>query len=180
MLAFVRAVDALNDRIGHAVAWLLVFMTLLSVAVVVLRYAFGYGAIALQESVIYMHATVFMLAAAWTLRVNGHVRVDILNARWSPRRRAQVEIFGSVVFLLPVVAFIFWASWDYVLASWRIRETSTDGGLPYVYALKTLLLVMPVLLGLQGMAEILRNLAFLSGRHPELHPDTAGHHGGDL
>lgn len=180
MLAFVRAMDALSDRLGRAVAWLLVAMVLLSVAVVVLRYSFGVGATALQETVLYLHAAVFMLGAGYTLRHNGHVRVDILNARWSPRRRAWVEVFGTLVFLLPVVAFLFWASWDYVLASWRIGETSTDGGLPFVYVLKSLLLVMPVLLGLQGLAELARHAAFLSGRHPELFPDAQHHEAGEL
>lgn len=180
MLTFVRAVDAFNDRIGRAVAWLLVAMVLLSVAVVVLRYGFGIGATALQESVLYLHATVFMLAAGYTLRHNAHVRVDILYAKWPARRRAWVEIGGTVFFLLPVVAFIFWASFDYVLASWRIHEVSADGGLPIVYLLKSLLLVMPVLLALQGSAEILRNIAFLSGRHPELYPDVQHHETGEL
>jgi TRAP-type mannitol/chloroaromatic compound transport system permease small subunit len=180
MLSFVRAIDAFSDHLGRAVAWLLVAMTLLTVAVVVSRYAFGFGAIVLQESVLYMHAAVFMLAAGYTLRHNAHVRVDILNATWPARRRAWVEVLGTLFFLLPVVVFIFWASLDYVLASWRIHETSTDGGLPFVYVLKSLLLVMPALLALQGGAELLRNVAFLTGRHPSLYPPSQHHEAGEL
>jgi TRAP-type mannitol/chloroaromatic compound transport system permease small subunit len=180
MLRLVRAIDAFSDLLGRGVAWLLVLMTLLTVVVVVGRYAFGLGAIVLQETVLYMHAAVFMLAAGYTLRHNGHVRVDILNARWPARRRAWVEVFGTLFFLLPVVVFIFWMSWDYVLASWSYHEKSTDGGLPFVYVLKTLLLLMPALLALQGLAELLRNLAFLGGHHPALYPETQQHGAGEL
>jgi len=180
MLTFVRAVDAFNDRVGRATSWLLWLMAFLTVLVVVLRYAFGVGAIVLQESVLYLHATLFMVGAAYTLRHNAHVRVDILNQRFAPRTRALIEVVGTLIFLLPVCAFIFWASIDYVLASWRVHETSTDGGLPLVYVLKTLLLVMPVLLTLQGLAEIARNVAFLSGQHPELYPERQHHETGEL
>lgn len=174
MMAFVRAVDALNDFLGRLLAWALPVMMLLSVAVVVLRYAFGIGGTVLQDTVIYLHAAVFMVGAAWTLRHNAHVRVDILYARWSPRTRAWIDLGGSVLFLLPVTGFIAWASWDYVLASWRIGERSADGGLPYVYVLKTLLLVMPALLALQGLAEIARNALFLAGRHPDMPAEARG------
>lgn len=170
MLTFVRAIDAFHERLGQLLAWALPLMMLLTVAVVVLRYAFGTGAILLQETVIYLHAALFMLGAAWTLKHNDHVRVDIFYAKFPPRWRARIDIAGTIFFLLPICVFIFWSSWDYVLASWRVHETSIDGGLPFVYVLKTLLLVMPVLLGLQGLAEIVRNAAFLCGRHPELFP----------
>lgn len=180
MLAFVRAVDTFSDRVGRAVAWLLWAMALLSVGVVALRYLAGIGAIALQEAVLYLHATLFMVGAAYALRHNEHVRVDILNQRFAPRTRAMIEIGGTVLFLLPVCGFIFWMSLDYVLASWRIHEVSTDGGLPFVYVLKTLLLVMPVLLALQGLAEMLRNVAFLRSGHPALHPAAQHHESGEL
>ena len=180
MLAFVRTIDSFSDRLGRAVAWLLWAMALLSVSVVALRYVAGIGATSLQEAVLYLHATLFMVGASYALRHNEHVRVDILNQRFAPRTRAMVEIGGTLVFLLPVCGFIFWMSLDYVLASWRIHEVSTDGGLPFVYMLKTLLLVMPVLLALQGLAELLRNVAFLGGHHPELYPQAQHHEAGEL
>jgi len=174
MMALVRAVDALNEFLGRLLAWALPVMMVLAVAVVVLRYAFGIGGTVLQDTVIYLHAAVFMVGAAWTLRHNAHVRVDILYTRWSPRTRAWIDLAGSVLFLLPVAGFIAWASWDYVLASWRIGERSADGGLPYVYVLKTLLLVMPALRALQGLAEIARNALFLAGRQPPMHAEERG------
>lgn len=180
MLAFARAIDALNETLGRLLAWALPLMMLLTVAVVVLRYAFGIGANVLQDTVIYLHAALFMLGAAYTLKHNAHVRVDILYNRWPARRRALIDIAGTLLFLLPVAGFIGWMSWDYVLTSWRIGEKSADGGLPFVYALKTLLLLMPALLVLQGLAELARNIAFLSGRHPELYPEPQHHETGEL
>lgn len=180
MLAFARAIDALNDRLGRLLAWALPLMMVLTVAIVVLRYAFGVGATALQDAVIYLHASLFMLGAAYTLRHNAHVRVDILYNHWPAKRRVLVDMAGTLLFLLPVTGFIAVMSWDYVLASWAIRETSLDGGLPFVYLLKTLLLLMPVLLALQGLAELARHVAFLSGRHPELYPEPQHHETGEL
>lgn len=180
MLAFARAIDALNERLGRLLAWALPLMMVLTVAVVVLRYAFGIGANVLQDSVIYLHAALFMLGAAYTLKHNAHVRVDILYNRWPAKRRALIDIAGTLLFLLPVAGFIAVMSWDYVLASWRVGETSADGGLPFVYLLKTLLLAMPALLVLQGLAELARNIAFLSGQHPELHPEPQHHETGEL
>lgn len=174
MHAFVRTIDGLNEWLGRSTAWLLWAMAILSVGVVVLRYAAGIGATALQESVLYLHATVFMVGAAYTLRHNAHVRVDILHQRFSARTRSLIEIAGVLLFLLPVTGFIFWASLDYVLASWRIHEVSTDGGLAYVYVLKSLLLLMPVLLALQGLADLVRHGLFLAGHHPELHAIERG------
>lgn len=179
MLGIVRAIDAFSDRLGRLLAWLLLAMMLLSVLVVVLRYSFGIGALALQETVLYLHATLFMLGAGYALRHNAHVRVDILNQRFPPRVRAAIEIGGTLFFLLPVCVFLGWMSLDYVAASFRVRELSTDGDLP-AWLLKAALLAMPALLALQGLAEVLRNALFLAGRHPELYPETQHHEAGEL
>jgi TRAP-type mannitol/chloroaromatic compound transport system permease small subunit len=102
------------------------------------------------------------------------VRVDIFYQHLGARRQAIVDLAGSVLFLLPVVAFIAWSSWSYVAASWAIHETSTDGGLPLVYLQKSLLLAFPLVLGLQGVAEILRALLVLRGEHPETFAEDRG------
>ncbi len=139
----VHVIDALNNAIGRSVAWLTVGMVLGYCLVVVLRYAFGIGSIALQESVTYMHALVFMLAAAYTLRADGHVRVDIFYRGWSQRRQDGVNLFGSLFLLLPLSLFLLLASWGYVSDSWARSETSVEaGGLAYVYLLKTVILIM--------------------------------------
>jgi TRAP-type mannitol/chloroaromatic compound transport system permease small subunit len=159
-----RALDRLADLTGLAVSWLTLAMVLLTFAVVVLRYVFDTGWIAMQESVTYLHAVVFMLGAAYTLRRNGHVRVDIFYRRHGRRGQAWVDLLGTLLLLLPTSVFIFWISWRYVADAWAVHEGSREaGGLPGVYLLKTLILIMPALLLLQGTALALRGLLTLSG-----------------
>jgi TRAP-type mannitol/chloroaromatic compound transport system permease small subunit len=158
-------ITAVNSRIGAAVAWLTVAMVAVYFGVVVLRYLFSVGSIALQESVTYMHAAVFMLAAAWTLARNGHVRVDILYSRWSARGRDWADLAGSLLFLLPMAVFIFAVSVGFIADAWRIRESSAQpGGLAYVYLLKTLILVMAAQLVLQALAQAVTIAGRLAGR----------------
>jgi TRAP-type mannitol/chloroaromatic compound transport system permease small subunit len=163
----VTGIDGLNRRIGYAVAWLTLAMVLVTFAIVVLRYAFGIGPIWLQESVTWMHAAVFMLGGAFTLQRDEHVRVDIFYRGMRPAGRAWVDILGVVFLLLPLCAFIAYESFDYVAASWSIREGARDaGGLPYplVSLLKSILLVMPVLVGLQGLSLLLVSARRIRGR----------------
>lgn len=157
LLRVARVFAALNEHVGRTVAWLSLFMVLVQFFVVVMRYAFGWGDIRLQESIIYMHAVLFLLIAGYTLAHEGHVRVDVLHERFSKRTRAIIEIFGSGVFLLPLCIYIFWSSMPYVLQSWAILETSREGsGIPAVFLLKTLIPAFALLLGLQGIANLLR------------------------
>ena len=172
VMRFSRALDRLADAVGLAVAWLTLGMVLVTFVVVVLRYAFDTGWIAMQESITYMHALVFMLGAAYTLRRDGHVRVDIFYRRRGPRARALIDLLGGLLLLLPTSIFIFWVSLDYVGSAWAVHEGSREaGGLPGVYLLKTLMLIMPSLLVLQGLADALRNLLVLAGR---VHPPGEG------
>jgi TRAP-type mannitol/chloroaromatic compound transport system permease small subunit len=136
---------------GRAVAWLTLAMTLLTFGIVVLRYGFNQGWIWLQESVTYLHATVFMVAAAWALQTDDHVRVDIFYRERSPRYRAAVNLAGTLLFLVPFSVLLLAVGWDYVAASWATREVSREaGGLPLVWLLKTLILLLPALLLLQA------------------------------
>ncbi|NND45959.1 MAG: TRAP transporter small permease subunit [Xanthomonadales bacterium] len=145
-------------RIGQAVAWLTLVMVVLTFCVVVLRYGFSLGWIALQETVTYLHASVFMLAAAWTLQAGGHVRVDIFYRRGSDRHRAIVDLLGAVLLLIPFCVFLLAIGWTYVLSSWKLLEGSREaGGLPLVYLLKTLILLLPALLLLQSIPFAARN-----------------------
>lgn len=151
-------IDTLNEWTGRAVAWCTLAMVMITFAVVVLRYAFGIGSIALQESIMYFHALVFMLGAAYALKHDAHVRVDVLYHRWSLQQRAVVNIAGTLLFLFPVAFLLFYASADYVADAWRVRESSREpGGLPWVYLLKTVIPVTAVLLALQGVALLIRS-----------------------
>ena len=162
--------------IGRTAAWLALLLVLGMVLVVILRYVFGIGNIALQESLTYLHGALFMLGIAYTLAEDEHVRVDVLYQRFSPRQRAWVNLLGTLFLLLPVCAALFWLSLDYVLSSWRELETSANGGLPFVYLLKSLLLVLPVLLGIQAVAELMRHGLTLLGTPqapPAHHPEDS-------
>ena len=158
-------VARLIGGIGRSVAWLTLAMTLLTFAIVFLRYGLNMGWIWLQESVTYLHATVFMVAAAWAFQTDDHVRVDIFYRDRSARYKNQVNLAGTVLFLLPFSLFLLIIGWDYVSASWATREGSREaGGLPLVFLLKSLILVLPALLLLQSLSTIRQCLSEL--RHP--------------
>lgn len=162
---FMGALDRASEWFGRTLAWLIIIMMLIQFAIVLLRYAFSVNSIFMQELVMYMHASLFMLAAAYTLRHDGHVRVDIFYRGMSPRRQALVNIAGIVTLLMPVMVFIIASSLGYVSNSWRILETSSDyGGIPAVYALKTLIPLFALLMIVQGVIEIVRNGYVMAGR----------------
>lgn len=155
-----RAVEV----VGRSVAWLTLVMTLLAFAIVVLRYGFNLGWIWLQESVTYLHAAVFMLAAAWAFQTDDHVRVDIFYRQASPRYKSIVNLAGTLLFLVPLCLFLIYVGWDYVAASWSTREASREaGGLPLVWVLKTLILALPALLLLQSLVTIRQSVSDLRG-----------------
>jgi TRAP-type mannitol/chloroaromatic compound transport system permease small subunit len=142
-------------------------MVLVTFVIVIMRYVFDAGLIWLQETVIWMHAFVFMVGAAYTLQTDEHVRVDIFYRKMSPRGRALVDLLGVLIFLLPLCVFLAWKSFDFVALSFRMHEASREsGGLPYplIPLLKSILLLMPVTVGLQGLALLLQSLRLLRGR----------------
>jgi TRAP-type mannitol/chloroaromatic compound transport system permease small subunit len=158
------AIDRAIAAIGRTAVWCCLYVVLAEFAVVFMRYALGIGSIKLQESVLYAHAGVFMLAAAWTLQVEGHVRVDIFYAELRPRARALIDLFGALVFLLPFAAVLGVLSIPYVERSWAILEHSREAsGLPFVYLLKTLIPVFALLIFLQGVVQAMRAALTLRG-----------------
>jgi TRAP-type mannitol/chloroaromatic compound transport system permease small subunit len=159
--------DRLSSTLGKASAWLTLFMVLVTFVVVVMRYVFDAGLIWLQESVVWMHAFVFMVGAAYTLQQEEHVRVDIFYRNMTPKRRAWVDLLGVVIFLLPLCLFLGFKAWDFVAVSWKLQESSREsGGLPYplIPLLKSILLLMPLTLGLQGVALLMRSLTAIRAR----------------
>ena len=162
LMALADCIDRLNSAVGRAVAWLALVVVLLQFALVIARYLFGLGSIWATETVIYAHATLFLLAAAWTLRAGGHVRVDVFYAEASPRTRAKIDLLGSVLLLLPFALVLVWLSVPYAKRSWAILERSQEtSGLPFVFVLKTLIPLFAVLMALQGVAQAIRALAVL-------------------
>ena len=167
LAAAARGIDRLVAAIGRAVMWLSLVIVLLQFAVVVMRYLFGIGSIWASEAVIYCHAGLFMLAAAWTLQQDGHVRVDVFYSTASPRTKALVDLLGSLLLLMPFVTVIAWFAVPYVARSWADLERSREiSGLPFVYLLKTLIPIFALLFGLQGIAQALRAALVLMGMRP--------------
>jgi TRAP-type mannitol/chloroaromatic compound transport system permease small subunit len=157
MLAIADRIDRLNGAVGLAAAWLALAVVLLQFSVVVLRYVFGAGSIWLSESIIYGHAALLMLAAAWTLREGGHVRVDVFYADASPRAKAWINLLGACLLLLPFMAVLLWFALPYVARSWAILERSREtSGIPAVFLLKTLIPVFAAMMALQGLAQAIR------------------------
>lgn len=151
-----------SELLGHTIAWLCIAMALAMFTTVVLRYGFDVGSIALQESITYMHASLFTLAAGHTLQKNEHVRVDIFYRNMTIRQQAYVNLFGTTFLLVPMLLTITYFSWDYIVAAWSLKEGSHEAdGLPYVYLLKALILALVVSLGLQGLADIIKCIIVL-------------------
>ncbi|TMJ03266.1 MAG: TRAP transporter small permease subunit [Alphaproteobacteria bacterium] len=162
--ALADRIDRLNTAIGRAASWCALFIVLTGFAVVLLRYVLGLGSLWLQESLLYAHAALFLLAAAWTLKEGGHVRVDVFYANASPRTKAWVDLAGALLLLLPFALAIIWFALPYVERSWAILERSREtSGLPLVFLLKTLIPIFALLLALQGVAQAIRASAVLRG-----------------
>ncbi len=153
-----RNLDRISIATGRATAWLTLLMVLITFLIVILRYVFDIGAIWLQQSLTWMHAAVFMLGAAYTLQDDGHVRVDIFYRDMSDRNKAWVNLFGVLFFLFPLCGFFLFESFNYVVSAWKIGEVSRDaGGLPYpaIPLLKSILILMPLAVALQGLSMLL-------------------------
>jgi TRAP-type mannitol/chloroaromatic compound transport system permease small subunit len=164
MRTCVHNINLFTEYSGRLLAWLTLGMALLTGLIVVLRYGFSIGSIPAQEALIYMHGSLFLLGAAYALKVGAHVRVDIFYRNFSARTRAWVDSLGGIIFLLPLCGFIFIASADYVSASWAMRETSAEpGGIPAVFLLKSLIPLMAINLALQAVADVFRNALILTG-----------------
>jgi TRAP-type mannitol/chloroaromatic compound transport system permease small subunit len=145
--------DRISNVTGKLTSWLTLLMVLVTVVIVVMRYIFDAGFVWMQESVTWMHAAVFMLGASYTLLHDDHVRVDIFYRKMTPRRRGWVDLAGVLLFLWPLCGYLAWAAIDFAAVSWSLHETSREpGGLPYplIPILKSIVVVMPVLVGLQG------------------------------
>ena len=166
LLALSRFIDALNERVGRAAFWLVLAATLVSAGNASFRYVFGTSSNAWLELQWYLFAGIFLLAAGYTLKHNGHVRIDVFHARFSPRLRAWVDLVGGLLFLLPMSGLILWLSWPMFLGSWRLNETSADAGGLLRWPVKLLIPTGFLLLTLQGVSEVIKRAAFLTGEAP--------------
>lgn len=163
-MGLVALIDALNEWVGRAVTWLVLLVVVVSAGNALARYAFGSGSNAWLELQWYLFAAIFLLAAGYTLRHNGHVRIDALYGRWSARGRAWIDLFGSLMFLLPMAGMIVWMSWAGVVQAYALNEGSPDAGGLLRWPVRVLIPLGFGLLALQGVAEAIRCAAFLAGQ----------------
>ncbi|MFQ5968781.1 MAG: TRAP transporter small permease subunit [Acidimicrobiia bacterium] len=139
-------------------------MVLVTFLVAALRYGFNMGWVWMQESYVWMHGTIFMVAVGYTLLHEGHVRVDIFYRPASDRYKALVDLGGTLFLLFPSIAIIFWVALPYLILSWqRLEESREAGGLPGLFLWKTTMLMFCVLLALQGLAIVVRSTLVLTG-----------------
>jgi TRAP-type mannitol/chloroaromatic compound transport system permease small subunit len=163
LLSLSRAIDRLTAWIGKAAAWLVLAAIVISAANAIVRKAFDYSSNAFLEMQWYLFGAVFMLAAAYTLQRNEHVRIDVLSARWSRRTRDVVDLAGHILFLAPFVGLMAWLSWPFFLNSLRSGEVSgATGGLP-LWPAKGLVFAGFALLCLQAVSEVVKKALALAG-----------------
>tara|TARA_A100000171_G_C2116314_1_gene138027 strand:- start:324 stop:881 length:558 start_codon:yes stop_codon:yes gene_type:complete len=156
-LKLANGIDALAEHTGRIVAWFSMGMVLVQFTIVLMRYVFGVSSIWMQESIFYMHGFLFMLAAGYTLYRDDHVRVDIFYREASPRYKASINLLGTIFFLWPVCALIWYAAFPYVEISWIVLEGSREtSGIPAIFLLKSAILAFAVLVSLQGLSTIIR------------------------
>jgi TRAP-type mannitol/chloroaromatic compound transport system permease small subunit len=156
LISFISSkIDLTVKFIGHTVSWLALIMTVITLLIVILRYVFNIGSIWMQESLVWMHSAIFLMGAAYTLKSDEHVRVDIFYKSFSPKQKSWVNIIGAVFFALPVCIFLLMVTGDFVSSAWSVKEISRDaGGLPYpaIPLLKSMLLIMPLLIIFQTIS----------------------------
>ncbi len=160
MLRLADQIDAFNTAVATVLRWFAVAMVLIQFAIVIGRYVFGVNSIWVQESVLYLHATLFMLAAGYTLLVDKHVRVDIFYAKATDATRRRIDIAGHLLLLLPAMGALAWWSWPSVRNSWKILEGPISvGGIEAVFLLKSLIPLFCLLVSLQSLAILMRHFA---------------------
>ncbi len=166
LLRAARAIDALNGYVGRATYWLVLAAVAVSTVNALMRYAFSMSSNAWLELQWYLFSAIFLLGAGYTLKANGHVRIDLVSARLTPRARAWIDILGGLLFLLPVTLLILYFSWPMFVDSYASGEMSSDAGGLIRWPVKALIPVGFFLLALQGLSEIVKRIAFLRGASP--------------
>lgn len=162
-----QAIDSINSWIGRNIAWLIFVAVLVSAGNAVLRKAFSISSNAWLELQWYLFGAVFMLAAAWTLKKNEHVRIDVVSSNLSNRTRTWIDLICHILFLMPFALLMVWLSWPFFLLSWQSGEMSMNAGGLIVWPAKLVILLGFVLFAAQGVSEIIKKIAMLHGDIPE-------------
>ena len=180
LLAFARVIDRANELIGKTFAWAILAAILVSAGNAVIRKTFNVSSNAWLELQWYLFGAAFLLAAAYTLKQNEHIRVDIVYGMWSRRTQHWIDLFGHVFFLMPFVLLMISYFWPYFLLSYRNGETSSSAGGLLIWPAKSLLLIGFVMLGLQGLSEIIKKIGVMRGLIPDPTPFVTAHEAAEL
>jgi TRAP-type mannitol/chloroaromatic compound transport system permease small subunit len=176
LLSLSRAIDAVNTRIGRWIAWLVLLAVVVSAANAVIRKVFDTSSNAWLELQWVLFGMVFLLCAPWTLRVNEHIRIDIVNSMFPKAVRDWIDVVGHALFLLPLTVVMIITSGPFFVRSYEINEQSMNaGGLPQ-WPAKSLVLIGFLLLFLQGISELIKRVAVIGGRIPDPYASTGGAH----
>ena len=167
LLALSRVIDALNDRVGRTVYWLVLAAVVISAANAIVRKAFDMSSNAYLEVQWYLFSAVFLLCAGYTLLKNEHIRIDVVAGRFSKRTQTWIDVFGTVFFLFPMVALILYESWPWFVRAWQSGEMSPSAGGLILWPAKILVPVGFALLALQGVSELIKRIGFLMGIAPD-------------
>ncbi len=167
LLRISKLIDALNDRVGRAVYWLVLVAVLISAGNAIVRKVFNMSSNAFLEAQWYLFSAVFLLCAGFTLMRNEHVRIDVIAGRLSPRAQAWIDVFGTIFFLLPMALLFLWLSWPVFVRTYVHHEISTNAGGLVIWPARVLVPIGFSLLSLQGLSELVKRIAFLTGKGPD-------------
>ena len=167
LLALSRVIDAINDRIGRTVYWLILAAVLISAGNAIVRKAFDMSSNAFLEIQWYLFSAIFLLCAGYTLLKNEHIRIDVVAGRFTKRTQTWIDVFGTVFFLFPMVALILYESWPWFVRAWQSGEVSPSAGGLVLWPAKILVPVGFALLALQGLSELIKRIGFLMGIAPD-------------
>ncbi|MCV3238340.1 TRAP transporter small permease subunit [Mesorhizobium sp. ZC-5] len=180
LLALSRAIDRFNEFVGKWVGWLILVSILVSAGNAVIRKAFNMSSNAWLELQWYLFGAAFLLAAAYTLKQNEHIRIDIVYGMFSRRVQHWIDLLGHVFFLMPFVLLMIFYFVPYVSLSFHSGEVSTNAGGLIIWPAKSLLLIGFLLLGVQGVSEIIKKIAIMSGHMDDPNPFISAHEQAEL
>ncbi len=167
LLRVSRLIDALNERVGRSVYWLVLVAVVISAGNAIVRKLFNMSSNAFLEAQWYLFSAVFLLSAGFTLLRNEHVRIDVIAGRLSPRAQAWIDVFGTLFFLLPMALLLLYLSWPVFVRTFVHQEISTNAGGLWIWPARVLVPIGFALLSLQGLSELLKRIAFLTGKGPD-------------
>jgi TRAP-type mannitol/chloroaromatic compound transport system permease small subunit len=167
LLSISRGIDALNEKVGRSVMWLVLACVLVSSLNAMSRYSLNISSNAWLELQWYLFSMVFLLCSGYTLLHNEHIRIDVISSRFSRRTQTWIDVFGTVVFLLPVAVYMMWSSWPLFMNAWNSGEMSANAGGLIRWPARLMIPVGFLLLTIQALSELIKRVAFLQGLIPD-------------